>query len=358
MSHEANIRRDVVAGQRGRQYLFFISQFVIKSQHSASEFTGHVQQVPQAMNPMQAPQMMPQPILLPQASGGVRVSTPIMSNPMSTQAFPVMFNATPTQPGYNAALQHFHELSNLLKSRAYNLDKGQSVIVKVKMMTHVPGRVKASIVSVSISSALSPEYSHNDEKNIADTIGSVPAHIGVADLKKICYVALHPRFLKWSKDYPLTINDVFLRHKNWLELIPPRNGQNDVDAIWDKFLSKTKTGQKFTPGTGLELYLEIDHEVFERARVHAVAVENQTMVFPHTRLRVPTKLTMLVAPSTGYRGRTFHRYSARFPKCVDSEQCGCSWWCASFKVSFGMHNWPNHHLDCVSQCFLHLEGHR
>ena len=96
---------------------------------------------------------MPQPILVRQATGGVRVSTPIMSNPTSTQAFPIMFNVMPAQPGYNAALQHFHELSDALKNRAYNLDKGQSVVVKAKMMTHLPGRAKASIVSVSIMRA-------------------------------------------------------------------------------------------------------------------------------------------------------------------------------------------------------------
>lgn len=104
----------------------------------------------------QAPPTMPQPILVPRAAGGVRVSTPIMSNPTSTQAFPIMFNAMPAQPGYNAALQHFHELSDTLKNRAYNLDKGQSVVVKVKMMTHLPGRAKATIVSVSIMRAFCP----------------------------------------------------------------------------------------------------------------------------------------------------------------------------------------------------------
>jgi hypothetical protein len=155
------------------------------------------------------------------------------------------------------------------------------------------------------------ERSHNSGKNISDTIGSVPAHIGVADLKKICFIALHPRFLKWSKDYPLSVDDVSLRHKNWLEISPPRHGQIDCDAIWHKFLTQTKTGQKFSPGTGLELYLEIDHETYERARMHSLADETQTMVCLNIKYALMLVLAMLVAPSasTDHRARNLHGYS-------------------------------------------------
>ena len=97
----------------------------------------------------------------------------------------------------------------------------------------------------------------------------------------------------------MTIDDVSLQHKNWLEISPPRHGQVDCNAIWDKFLTQTKTGQNFTPGTGLELYLEIDHEIYERARMRLLADENQTMVCPHIEYALTPVLAMLVAPSTG-----------------------------------------------------------
>ena len=145
------------------------------------------------------------------------------------------------------------------------------------------------------------ERSHNSEKNISDTIGSVPAHIGVADLKKICFIALHPRFLKWSKDYPLSIDDVSLRHKNWLEISPPRHGQIDCNAIWDKFLTQTKTGQKFSPGTGLELYLEIEHETYERARMHSLPNENRTMVCPNIKYALMPGTTHACSPLHRHR---------------------------------------------------------
>ena len=208
-----------------------------------------------------------------------------MNNPMSTQAFPIEFGAMPPVPGYSAALQHFHELREMLKDRAYNLDKGLSVTVKLKMMTHLPGRVKPSIVSVSADDEHAtgtvltmPTIS----QNICDTVGNVPAHIGVWDLKKICFATLLPRFLKWSKDYPLTITDVSLRKKDWMELSPPAQGP-DTDAVWDSFVTETKKQKgpgtkKFSPGNGIDLILGIEHEVFELALESSLQVPDTTTV--------------------------------------------------------------------------------
>ena len=72
-----------------------------------------------------------------------------MNNPISTQRFPLTFDVMPAEPGYNAALQHFQDLRETLKQHVFRLDKAQTVVVKPKMMTHPPGRVKPAVVSVS-----------------------------------------------------------------------------------------------------------------------------------------------------------------------------------------------------------------
>jgi hypothetical protein len=68
-------------------------------------------------------------------------------------------------------------------------------------------------------------------------------------------------FLKWSHDYLLLIDDVKLRNKNWVEMLPKGLGDEDVDAIESEFFTfkgKAKTRQ-YMPNKVLELYLGISH---------------------------------------------------------------------------------------------------
>ena len=70
-------------------------------------------------------------------------------------------------------------------------------------------------------------------------------------------------FLKWSHDYPLTLDNVKLRFKNWVEMLPKGPGDEDVNAIESEFFtvrgkSKTRT---FLPNKVLELYLTISHSL-------------------------------------------------------------------------------------------------
>ena len=84
-------------------------------------------------------------------------------------------------------------------------------------------------------------------------------------------MALLPYFLKWSRDYPLSIDDVSLRHKNWLELVPPTN-REDSDAIWECFFIEKKNGvKKFTAGTTLDLILALPYETYTLALAHSLA---------------------------------------------------------------------------------------
>jgi hypothetical protein len=92
-------------------------------------------------------------------------------------------------------------------------------------------------------------------------------HIGVGDLKFILYHALLHQYLKWSKDFPLTIDECQLRDKNWVELIPRKP---DVDAIAENFFeckgkSKVKT---FVSKKGVEIYLSVEYEKYDAILDH------------------------------------------------------------------------------------------
>ena len=76
---------------------------------------------------------------------------------------------------------------------------------------------------------------HHLVQNISETIHNIPIYIGVWELKRITYLTLLPLFVKWSKDYSLTMNDVQLCFKDWVELTPARPNNEDVNVISSKF---------------------------------------------------------------------------------------------------------------------------
>jgi hypothetical protein len=56
--------------------------------------------------------------------------------------------------------------------------------------------------------------------HILETVSNIQIHISVKDLKAIAYFTLLPLFSKWLKEFSLSINDLQLRFKGWVELIP------------------------------------------------------------------------------------------------------------------------------------------
>lgn len=107
-------------------------------------------------------------------------------------------------------------------------------------------------------------------QNISETISNIPLHIGVRDLKAVAYFTLLPLFVKWSKNHALSIEDLRLRFKEWVELIPQGPDDEDINAISNKFYvpkGKSKTLQ-FQPSKVLDLYLEIGYETYSRVMEH------------------------------------------------------------------------------------------
>jgi hypothetical protein len=103
-------------------------------------------------------------------------------------------------------------------------------------------------------------------------VGEIPVHIGAKELKKIAFIMLLPHFLRWSHNYPLTIENTAIRHKNWQEIIPrePR----DVNAISDKFFHRKGQDKtpKFVGGQGLDVYVTITNDTYQLALSHRHAI--------------------------------------------------------------------------------------
>ena len=83
--------------------------------------------------------------------------------------------------------------------------------------------------------------------------------------------------MKWSKGYTLAIEDLRLRFKDWVELIPAGPDNEDVGAISSKFFlpkGKSKTIQ-FNSNKVLELYLELPYDKYAEILNYLDDMEDQ-----------------------------------------------------------------------------------
>jgi hypothetical protein len=98
-------------------------------------------------------------------------------------------------------------------------------------------------------------------------------------LKTITYYTLLPLFMKWSKEYPLSLDNLRLRTKEWVELIPLGPDNEDINAISSKFFApkgKSKVIQ-FQPNKVLTLYLELGHEQYRKVLDRLDELENEAV---------------------------------------------------------------------------------
>ena len=105
---------------------------------------------------------------------------------------------------------------------------------------------------------------------------NIPVYIGVRELKRIAYFTLLPPFTKWLKDYNLVMEDLWLRFKDWVELIPVGPGNTDMGAITSKFFlpkGKSKVIQ-FQSKKVLELYLGLAYDRYAEILTHLEDMDN------------------------------------------------------------------------------------
>lgn len=88
-------------------------------------------------------------------------------------------------------------------------------------------------------------------------------------------MTLHPLFLKWSNNIDISIDDIRLRNKDWVELVPML-GAPDVDAISAKFfVAKGKSrALQFQSKGRADLYLELQVEKYLEIMTHLESGDN------------------------------------------------------------------------------------
>ena len=104
-------------------------------------------------------------------------------------------------------------------------------------------------------------------QDIFEALSNIPVHIGANDLKWVLYHAVLPHYIKWSKGFPIQMDECQIRNKLWVELVPKHP---DVDAVAEHFFTSKgrNKGRVFTPKQGVELYLVITHEKYEAILQH------------------------------------------------------------------------------------------
>ena len=82
-------------------------------------------------------------------------------------------------------------------------------------------------------------------QNLTKTINNLPVHVGVAQLKEICFVTILPLFLQWSENAELSLDDIHLRDTKWAGIVPIP-GLLDVNAIAKQFFPLQGKGEHKT----------------------------------------------------------------------------------------------------------------
>jgi hypothetical protein len=118
-------------------------------------------------------------------------------------------------------------------------------------------------------------------QNISEAISNIPVHIGVNNLKNIAFLTIYPLFLKWSKNSPIAIHELWSKSKDWVKMVP-LPGVPDVDVIAVKFFVKKGKScvPQFQAGKGVDVFLEIEHEKHMEIVTHLEELE--TGIHNHT----------------------------------------------------------------------------
>jgi hypothetical protein len=94
----------------------------------------------------------------------------------------------------------------------------------------------------------------------------------------LVYYTLLPKYLQWSRDFALDMNECELRTKDWVEILPKFP---DIDAISEKFFAfkgRNKAVKMFNAKSGIDLSLVIQHEKYEAILSHLQDLEESNAV--------------------------------------------------------------------------------
>ena len=202
---------------------------------------------------------------------GPSVITPHILNSHGLEAL-LLELKPPSNIGYSEAHTLYDDMRTRMQNLAYASDTPEVISIAVHLKVKELGKAKHLLVGVS-------DFPDSDFlkfkltgaplpfKNVSETQGNIPVHIGVRQLKTIAFYTILPAFLKWSNNYPLTFEDIRMRDKKWVEFVP---AEPDINAIAKDFYMFKTSGKAAANGgkkvfrTGqAHLMLEIDCEKYQ-----------------------------------------------------------------------------------------------
>ena len=95
--------------------------------------------------------------------------------------------------GYTA----FHAVRHERIREAYSTYNAEVVVVDVRLVVKLPGRVRESLIHVCVFAQQVPSESskyQNQLKDCTEAVDHIPIHIGAIELKKILYEAVIPKW--------------------------------------------------------------------------------------------------------------------------------------------------------------------
>ncbi|KAJ7150865.1 hypothetical protein C8R43DRAFT_1191365 [Mycena crocata] len=194
-----------------------------------------------SFNQSQARGHMPPPIGYPLSNlsnGAVVSSVPHVGNFGSFASWP---KTSGSQPYYNASADQ-----QLRAQHAYAAQGGYVVTAEARFTILPQGRTTPKLIGA-----------------LLEVVDNVPAHIGAAALKTLCFNALYPEWVKYTNNFPLTMNCVCFRDEKWVAL-EPRNP--DVDVIAHKVFHAPKKigGAPQFRTKKLVLNLHVPNDIYDR----------------------------------------------------------------------------------------------
>ena len=76
-------------------------------------------------------------------------------------------------------------------------------------------------------------------QDVLQAVDSIPIHIGAVELKTILYNRILPLWSSYTEGFPLQMEDVIMRNKDWVEICPQ---DPDHDVIARPFFQQGKNG--------------------------------------------------------------------------------------------------------------------
>jgi hypothetical protein len=163
--------------------------------------------------------------------------------------------------GYHAGHAAFPGVRHEHMQEAYSTYNAEVVIIDVRLVVKLPGKVKESLIHVSVfaPSQQVPSFKSKSTQDCTEAADHIPIHIGAVELKKILYEAVIPKWWQWTNNYPLPLDDVVMRNHNWVVLAPKNP---DRDVIADQFFKRAKKGGLTFKGGKCIINLHVPNHIY------------------------------------------------------------------------------------------------